>query len=130
MIEVFFILGRIIYGGYFALMSVNHFTKTAGLAQYAASKKVPMAKLAVVAGGLFLLLGGLGIALGVYTELAAFVLVVFLVAVSVAMHNFWAVADAGAKQMEMINFMKNMALAGAALMTLAIPQPWMWSLLG
>ena len=31
------------------------------------------------------------------------------------MHNFWTIQDAQAKQGEMINFFKNLALAGAAL---------------
>jgi putative oxidoreductase len=31
------------------------------------------------------------------------------------MHNFWSVSDPGQRQAEMINFMKNMALLGAAL---------------
>jgi len=32
------------------------------------------------------------------------------------------------KMIEMVNFMKNLALMGAALMMLAIPQPWPLSL--
>ncbi len=31
------------------------------------------------------------------------------------MHNFWTITDAQAKQGEMINFFKNLSLAGAAL---------------
>ncbi len=98
------------------------------LAQYASSKNVPSPKYAVLLAGLFLLFGGLGMVLGVYVQWAVLLLVVFLVVVSVMMHNFWAVTDPTQKQMEMVNFLKNMALAGAALMTLAIEQPWAFSL--
>src|SRR3989344_4630380 len=114
MFELLFLIGRIVYGGFFVLMSLNHFTKTAMMAQYTASKKVPSAKSAVYISGLFLLLGGLGMILGVYTQFAVLLLVTFLVAVSLTMHNFWQIQDPQQKQMEMINFMKNMALAGAA----------------
>ena len=54
-------------------------------------------------------------------------LVLFLLAVSFQIHNYWNVDDAQMKQVDQINFMKNMALVGALLMLLAIPQPWLWS---
>ena len=44
------------------------------------------------------------------------------------MHNFWAVSDPQMKHAEMINFLKNMAIVGALLLLLAIPQPWPFSL--
>lgn len=124
MFGALFLLGRIVYGGFFILNAFNHFTKTGMLAQYAASKSVPFPKASVLATGLFLLFGGLGIVLGTYIQWAVLLIVVFLVAVSFTMHNFWAVQDAMQKQMEVVNFLKNMALAGAALMMLAIPEPW------
>jgi hypothetical protein len=36
------------------------------------------------------------------------------------MHNFWTIEDATAKQGESINFFKNIALAGAALIIFAL----------
>jgi putative oxidoreductase len=44
--------------------------------------------------------------------------------VSFPIHNFWAVQEPQAKMTEMVNFMKNMALLGFVLMTVAIPRPW------
>ena len=52
----------------------------------------------------------------------------FMLGVSPMMHNFWAVNDPMQRMHEMINFTKNMALLGSALMFLAIPQPWAFSL--
>lgn len=69
----------------------------------------------------------MGILLGVYVELAVLALALFFVPVSFKMHNFWAVQDPQQKMAEMVNFLKNMALLGAALMTLAIPTPWAFS---
>jgi uncharacterized membrane protein YphA (DoxX/SURF4 family) len=54
----------------------------------------------------------------------------FLVPVAFIMHNFWAVQDPQMKMVEMVNFTKNLALAASALMFLAIPQPWPFSLGG
>jgi putative oxidoreductase len=53
---------------------------------------------------------------------------VFLAGASPAMHAFWNVYDAQQRAVEMINFTKNAALAGALLMILTIPGPWPVSL--
>jgi hypothetical protein len=50
--------------------------------------------------------------------------VIFILGVSFGIHNFWKVQDQQAKIGEMTNFLKNMALLGFLLMTLAIPRPW------
>ena len=126
--ELLFLLGRVVYGGFFVLNALNHFTKTGMMAQYAGAKKVPSPKYAVLLSGLLILLGGLGILLGVYVQYAILLVVVFLAVVSFTMHNFWTVQDPMQKQMEMVQFLKNMALAGATLMALAIPEPWAYSL--
>jgi hypothetical protein len=49
--------------------------------------------------------------------------------VTFMMHNFWAVG-AEMKAAEMINFLKNFALLGSALMFLALKKPWPLSLGG
>ena len=118
--EIAFFLGRILYGGYFVMMGINHYMKTEWLAQYAASKKVPSPRLAVLGSGALLLFGGLGILFWVYVEWAAIALLLFLLPVSFKMHNFWAVSDPNMKMADMINFMKNMALIGAALLLYAV----------
>ena len=55
-------------------------------------------------------------------------IIVFLLGVSVQMHTFWKVDDAQMKQIDIINFTKNMALIGALLMFLLLPRPWPMSL--
>lgn len=110
------------------MMGMNHFMKNDMMTQYTASKGVPSARFAVYITGLLLLFGGLGMLLGAYTQWAVLLLVLFFIPVSFKMHNFWAISDPQAKMSEMVNFMKNMALMGAALMMLAIPVPWAFSI--
>jgi uncharacterized membrane protein YphA (DoxX/SURF4 family) len=82
-----------------------------------------------VAGtGVILLLGGLSMLLGVYPVVGIILLIVFLLGVSFQMHSYWKVDDAQMKQIDMINFTKNMALVGALLMFLLLPRPWPMSL--
>ena len=49
----------------------------------------------------------------------ALLLVAFLLPAAVLMHGFWKETDAQARQMEMVQFMKDAGLAGAALMLFA-----------
>lgn len=125
--DILFLVGRILYGGYFIMAGLNHFTKTEMLAGYAASKGVPLPKIAVLGSGTLIVLGGIGVLLGAYVEWAVLALAVFLVVVSFTMHAFWADADPNMKMGDMTNFLKNMALLGAALLLLSIPTPWIYS---
>ncbi len=122
-------LGRILFGGYFAMMGMMHFMKMKSMTDYAKSKKVTSPQAMVALSGIFLLLGGLGVLLGVYIGLSVILLIVFLFVVSFKMHNFWADEDPNMKMMNMSHFLKNMALIGAALLLLSIPAPWMYSIL-
>ena len=118
------VLGRAIFGGFFAYSGLNHFQKTEGLGQYAAAKGVPAPERAVQATGALLLAGGLSVILGVKPRQGLAAIVAFLVPVSLQMHRFWELQDQQQRQAEMINFMKNMALVGAALSMMQIQEPW------
>lgn len=126
--EILFLIGRILFGGYFIINGFNHLTKSQMMSGYAASKGVPAAGLAIIVTGLMILLGGLGILLGVYIRLAVLLLVIFLIAVGFKMHDFWNVADPQQRMTQMLSFTRNLALSGAALMFLGIPEPWIFSL--
>ncbi len=124
---VLFLVGRVLVGGYYVMNGVNHFTKLEMMTGYAKSKNVPLAKWAVLFSGLLLLLGGVSVLTGVYPQAGVLALVVFFLGVSFKMHNFWAVPEEQ-KMAEKVNFMKNMALLGSALMWLAVQTPWPFSL--
>jgi uncharacterized membrane protein YphA (DoxX/SURF4 family) len=123
-----FLLGRILYGGFFVLAGINHFRHTSMMAGYAASKGVPAARVAVLGTGILLLLGGLSIVLGYRPTWGVVFLTAFLVPTTLMMHNFWADADPSARMNNRVNFQKNMALFGAAWMLIMVPQPWPLSL--
>ena len=114
-----FLLGRLLFGGVLAFNGLNHFLDAESMVGYAGAKGVPAPGLMVPFTGGILLFGGLGVAAGVLPTLAAGALVVFLAVTTPLMHDFWAVPD-DQKQGEMINFLKNVAMGGAALALLAI----------
>ena len=67
-----------------------------------------------------LALGGVSVLLGICPDLGALLLVVFLVPTALLMHPFWKEAEAQAKMTEQVQFFKDTALAGAALMLFAL----------
>jgi putative oxidoreductase len=126
--SILFLLGRILFGGYFLMSAFNHFKNAGMLSGYAESKGVPAPKLSVLASGVLLLIGGLSVLFGLYPTIGALALVLFLVPVSFTMHAYWKVQDPQMKMVDRINFMKNLALLGAALLLLFVSQPWPESL--
>jgi len=122
--ETAFLIGRIILGAFYLYYALNHFQNTEMMTGYAASKGVPSAKLAVQVTGAMMALGGLSLITGLFPTIGAIILVLFLIPTTVMIHNFWTVEEPMAKLGEQTNFMKNIALAAATLMFLAIPQPW------
>lgn len=108
------VLGRLLFSAIFLMSSVGHFSKqTIG---YAAAQGVPVASIAVPLSGVLALVGGLSILLGYRAKLGAWLIILFLIPVTLMMHNFWAVKDPMMAQMQMIMFMKNVSIVGGALL--------------
>lgn len=118
-----FLIGRILFGGFFISSGVNHLRQTRQMAQYAASKNVPKPNLAVKASGVVLIAGGTSILLGVKPKLGAAAILGFLAGVSPIMHDFWN-QDAEQRLNDTVNFMKNLALAGGAMALMGVEEPW------
>lgn len=118
--DLILVIGRILFGGFFLMSGINHFAKLEAMTGYAKYKKLPAAKLGVLLSGLMLVIGGISIILGYYADLGALILAIFLVLAAVIFHNFWKETDATTKQNEMLGFMKDIALAGAALILFAL----------
>ncbi len=118
-----YVLGRVLYGGYFLYNGVNHLLNQEKMAGYAASKKVPSPELAVQGTGGMLVVAGLSLLLGFRPKLGAALTAVFLIGVTPMMHRFWESESAGERQAEIINFGKNLGLLGATLMLTQAHEP-------
>jgi putative oxidoreductase len=122
-----FLAGRILFGGFFVYNGINHFLKRKSIAQYAGAK-IPAPEAGVTLTGVIMLAGGASVVLGVKPKLGAAAIVAFLAGVSPLMHDFWHVDDPGQRMNDMINFSKNLALLGAALLLFGVEEPWPASL--
>ena len=122
------LIGRFIVGVFYLYYGINNFVDFAGMSGYAAYKGVPMPGLAVIVGALLLLIGGVSILGGYRPVVGITALVIFLLPVTMLMHNYWTITDPQMRAIEQGLWMRNMALAGAALFLLAVPRPWSWSM--
>lgn len=110
------LFGRILFSMIFIMSGVSHLTQRESMAGYAASKGLPAPGAAVVLSGIAILVAGVMVLLGIGRLWAGWILFWFLVASAVMMHAFWKEEDPEARQGEMIHFMKDLALAGGALL--------------
>jgi uncharacterized membrane protein YphA (DoxX/SURF4 family) len=108
--------GRILLSVLFIASGVGHLTQVQGTTMYAQSKRVPAAKAAVVVTGVMILVGGGMILVNWHPIVGCLLLFVFLVPVAFFMHNFWTVSDPMMRIGERAHFLKDLALAGAALL--------------
>jgi putative oxidoreductase len=119
-----FLLGRAIFGGFFLYNGINHFLNEQMMSRYAAAKGTPAPDAAVTASGAMLVAGGLSIVAGVKPRQGLAAILGFLIPVTLQMHRFWEQQDPNARMQETVQFAKNVALIGAALMMLQLEQPW------
>ena len=122
-----FLVGRILVGCYYLLSAFHHFTDVHVLSRYAAMHGVPAPQVAVIFGGVLLAVAGVSLLLGLYPDLGIAAVILFLVPVTLTMHAFWTDIDPSMRQIDLVNFTKNIALLGSSLMFLAIPRPWPYS---
>jgi putative oxidoreductase len=117
------VLGRLLFTVIFIMAGPMHFSSQD--IAYAAAQGVPLASIAVPFSGIIALVGGLSILLGYRARIGAWLIVLFLAVITPAMHNFWAVTDPMMHVMQMVMFMKNASMLGAALLITQVGAgPW------
>ncbi|PSJ58479.1 DoxX family protein [Pseudaminobacter soli (ex Li et al. 2025)] len=107
------LLGRILLSIIFILAGFGKLTGIAGTAQYFAGYGLPMPTVTAVVVGLVEFFGGLAVLIGFQTRIAAILLAIFSVAAALVAHTNWA------DMMQLINFQKNLAMAGGLLVLAA-----------
>ena len=105
--------GRQLFSLIFILSSARHFSSQTIAS--AAAHGVPLPDLLVPLSGIIALLGGLSILFGFQTRIGAWLLVIFLIPVTLMMHNFWSASDPMTRQIERAMCLKNVAMLGGAL---------------
>ncbi len=114
--DVVFLIGRILFGLLFVSSGFMAHLGEGGKAgrDYARSLGAPSPDLLVPLSGIAIIAGGLMIALGIWADLGALLIIGFLIGITPIMHAFWKVEDQQMQQIQSAMFFKNVALLGAA----------------
>ncbi len=110
---------RILFSLIFLGAGIGHLAQPGATAGYAASRGVPAAGLLARISGVLIAAGGLGVILGVWMDLAALGLALYVLLAAFMVHHFWS-DEEPVRTTEMSMFMKNVSLAGAALLIFAL----------
>ena len=113
---VIYAIGRILFSAIFVESGFKHITKAKAMGGYAKSMGVPAAEFMTVLTGIMVLVGGTLVIFNFDTFYGSLLIFLFLVPTAFMMHAFWRVNDDGMKQVQRAMFMKNISIAGAALM--------------
>lgn len=108
------LIRRLLFAAIFIAAAPRHFTQE-GIS-HAAELGVPWAPVLVPVSGVMACAGGLSILLGCMTRGGAWILVAFLIPVTLMMHAFWTVSDPQQMHTQQAMFAKNLSLLGAALL--------------
>jgi putative oxidoreductase len=85
------------------------------LTQFATARKIPSPAFLVPFSGLWIVVGSLSVLLGIYGDVGALMIALFVIATALFMHPYWKESDEQAKMQEQIQFSKDLGLAGGAL---------------
>lgn len=109
-----FLLGRIVFAAVLGYLALGNLLDLEGTVAYAGSKGAPIPSLSVPLASLALVAGSVSVLVGAYPLLGALAIAGFLLGNSPIMHDFWN-AEGMDRQNEQFHFLKNVALAGTAL---------------
>jgi putative oxidoreductase len=110
------LLGRILIAQLFVMSGIfGHLQQRRSSTEYARSLGAPAPDLLVPLSGIWIIVAGLMVALGIWVDLAALALIAFLVPISYTMHAFWKVEDPQMRIVQLSQFQKNVALCGGLL---------------
>ena len=111
--EFIALLGRILFSSLFIISGFMQFTPSE--ISLAADQGVPLPTLLVPLSGVLEIIGGLSVLFGYKARYGAWLLVIFLIPVTLVVHQFWESTNAAEAAIQMAMFFKNLALLGAAL---------------
>jgi putative oxidoreductase len=120
------LLARLLLATIFLVSAIgNKIPQFQQTAEYMASEGVPNPRFALFGAIGLLLIGGLSVIAGAWTRIGALFLFVFLAAATYYFHDFWQFADPAQRQLQTIQFMKNLAIGGGLLALAAFGGgPW------
>ena len=119
-------IGRLLIVYIFATSGLAKIFDWSGNVQYMSTRHLPLIPALLAIAMLIEVLGSICLVTGLYARAAAFIMFLYLTAVTVLFHNYWAFSGMLAGTQE-THFRKNLAIMGGLLM-IAAQGPGKWAL--
>jgi putative oxidoreductase len=111
-------VGQLLLGGFFVIAGLRHFSMVPTITGMIAARGVPVPHLTFLAGTLFQVAAGACLMLGIWVAAAAMGLVLFTVAASAMLLNFWDL-EGPPREAAITGWQSNLAIIGGLLITAA-----------
>jgi putative oxidoreductase len=122
--RLFPVIGRVLLSLIFVAIGVGKLYGWTGFHQYMVAKQLVAIPVLLTLSIAVEIAGGLAVLVGWRARSSAMLLLVYLIPVTLLFHDFWAQQDVQA-QIELINFLKNVAIMGGLLLIAAFgPGPF------
>jgi uncharacterized membrane protein YphA (DoxX/SURF4 family) len=108
------VVGRILFVALFVLSARGHIVNHERYVSTARGR-LPFPYVAGWPTGVWLLLAAILMVLGIWADIAALMMAVFLVPTTVLFHAFWTFSDPAQRRTQQSNFYRNVSLLGATL---------------
>ena len=108
------LIGRVLFAYFFgAVAGVGHFRRSKMMEGYAKSAGFPIPAIAGWPVGVWLTAAAGSIALGIWPDLGALMIALFLIPAAIFFHAFWKLEDPSQRQPQTMYFWRNMIGLGA-----------------
>jgi uncharacterized membrane protein YphA (DoxX/SURF4 family) len=114
-----FLVGRVLFAALFAASARSHVTNHARMVATARRVRLPIPVIAGWPMGVWLVVGDLSVVLGIWPDIGALMLAVFLVPTTWLFHRFWTFSDAAERRTQTTSFYRNVSLLGGCLVLFA-----------
>ena len=116
---VILLVGRILFAALFVSSARGHIQNHARYVE-GAGQKLPFPVLAGWPAGAWLLVGAISIVAGIWADIGALMIALFLVPAAALFHPFWSQTDPAARRTHESAFYRDVSLLGAALALFAL----------
>lgn len=118
--DILLVVGRFIYTLPLLYQGVTNLGQLDRLTERARNKGLPASQVLTAAAMIWLIIGTLAITFNFKSFIGGLMVAVFLVFTGSTIHNFWVVTEPATRKQDLLHFLKNLSLAGAALVFAAI----------
>jgi putative oxidoreductase len=110
------LIGRLLFAYFFGVVAgIGHFKKDEQMRGYAVQAGFPVPAVAGWVAGVWLIVGAVSVGLGIWPDLGALMIGVFVIPAALFFHRFWSIEDPGLRTTQRQAFDRNLMILGASL---------------